>query len=214
MCRIMNLLLISECFLLFCFQVIFCSTACRIQALASYHGPECEILPSLTALDMGKNSVLACRMIIQTTFSQLKKLVPVYLAEAIEKGPSSLGFDDKGMYVSSDYRTVYHLVGNKEARSVSDLFKRCAMAVCLVKLLQQSSTFFVDDAGVPFTPSMEDLVLTGSTFFRHMMNLPCNAHSITEMKVSIYITSVIQCCSQFTGYIIPSWLISWNCLVS
>lgn len=154
-----------------------------MRALASYHGPECEILPSLAALDMGKNSVLACRIIIQTTFSQLKKLVPQYLAEAKERTPATLGFDHAGKYVSSDYRTVYHLVGNKESRSVSDLFKRCAMAVVLVKLLEQNSKFFVDDAGMSFTPTVGDFVLTGCTVFRHMMNLPCNAHSITEMKV-------------------------------
>lgn len=165
------------------FQVIFCSTACRLRALASYHGPECDILSSLSALDMGKNSVLACRILTQTTFSKLKKLVPLYLAEAVEKTPASLGFDSAGNYISSDYRTVYHLVDNKGSRSVSDLFKRCAMAVVLVKLLEQSSKFFVDDTGVSFTPTLGDLILTGCTLFKHMMNLPCNAHSITEMKV-------------------------------
>lgn len=132
---------------------------------------------------MGKNSVLACRLMTQTTFNQLKKLVPVYLAEAAARAPASLGFDSEGKYVSSDYRTVYHLVGNKESRSVSDLFKRCAMAVVVTKLLEQSSKFFVDDAGKAVTPTLGDLVLTGSTLFKHMMNLPCNAHSITEMKV-------------------------------
>lgn len=132
---------------------------------------------------MGKNSVLACRIMTQTTFSQLKKLIPLYLTEAKERAPASLGFDSVGNYISSDYRTIYHLVGNKESRSVGDLFKRCAMAVVLVKLLEQSSKFFVDDAGESFTPTLGDLVLIGSTLFRHMMNLPCNAHSLTEMKV-------------------------------
>lgn len=154
-----------------------------MRALSSYHGPECEFLSSLATLDMGQNSVLGCRIMTQTTFSQLKKLVPIYLAEADERAPEQLGFDNTGNYVSSDYRTVYHLVGNKESRSVSDLFKRCAMAVVLVKLLEQSSKFFVDDSRVSFTPTLEDLILTGSTLFRHMMNLPCNAHSLTEMQV-------------------------------
>lgn len=177
-----------------CSLVIFCSSACRTRALGSYHATECEFLWSLGSLDMGKNSVLACRIMTQTTFSQLKKLVPLYLAEAKERAPASLGFDSVGNYISSDYRTIYHLVGNKESRSVGDLFKRCAMAVVLVKLLEQSSKFFVDDAQESFTPTLGDLVLIGSILFRHMMNLPCNAHSLTEMKVntSCYQQSVCE----------------------
>ena len=154
-----------------------------MRALTSYHGPECDILASLAALDMGKNSVLACRIMSQTSFSHLKNLVPVYLTESVEKPSVSLGFDNMGKYMSSDYRTIYHLVGNKESRSVSDLFKRCAMAFVLVKLLEQSSKFFLDGAGLSFTPSLGDIMLTGSILFLHMMNLPCNAHSITELKV-------------------------------
>lgn len=181
-----------------CSKVIFCSAACRMQALASYHGTECDILTSLATLDIGKNSVLACRIISQTTFTQLKNVVPVYFTESAEKPPASLGFDGAGKYMSSDYRTIYHLVGNKQSRSVSDLFKRCAMAFVLVKLLEQSSRFFVDAAGVAFTPSVGDIVLVGSTLFIHMMNLPCNAHSVTEFRININnyqqsVTSEIGC---------------------
>lgn len=165
-------------------QVIFCSTSCRQEALASYHHQECKILPALTALDLGKNSVLAYRILIQTSHARLKDLVSLCLNEALEKSPETLGFNDSGKYLSNDYKTIYHLVTNKESRTVSDLFKRCAMALILTKLLQESQQFFVNAEGQPFPPSREDIILTGCTLFVHMMNLPCNAHSITELKVN------------------------------
>ncbi|KAG7171094.1 SET and MYND domain-containing protein 4-like 5 [Homarus americanus] len=168
-----------------CSKVIFCSSECQVRGLTSYHSRECGVLPALTALDMGKNSVLAYRILIQTSFTRLKDEVPVYLGEAAERTPERLGFNDRGIYDSTDYRTIYHLVTNKESRSVSDLFKRCAMALTLTKLLQESRRFFVDAAGEPFIPSHEDLVVAGSTLLVHMMNLPCNAHSITELQVDV-----------------------------
>ncbi|KAG0728945.1 SET and MYND domain-containing protein 4 [Chionoecetes opilio] len=73
----------------------------------------------------------------------------------------------------------------------SSLHTHCTdcLARCLTPLpcpdCSQSSKFFVDAAGASFTPSVGDIVLTGSTLFTHMMNLPCNAHSITELKVNI-----------------------------
>ncbi|XP_071516427.1 SET and MYND domain-containing protein 4-like [Panulirus ornatus] len=177
-----------------CSKVIFCSEACRLQGLVSYHARECSVLPSLAALDMGKNSVLAFRILIQTSYIHLKDTVPVFICEAIEQIPETLGFNDKGIYNSADYRSIYHLVTNKENRSVSDLFKRCTLAFTLTKLLQDSQQFFIDATGKPFTPSYEDILLIGSTLFVHMMNLPCNAHSITELQVNVssYQSSVSQ----------------------
>lgn len=186
----MKIHIYSVCFIFFLLsyysQVIFCSNACRLHGLASYHGRECSILPALAALDMGKNSVLAYRILIQTSYIQLKDIVPVFISEAMERTPETLGLNDKGIYDSSDYRTIYHLVTNKENRSVSDLFKRCVMAFTLTKLLQESQQFFIDVTGMPFSPSYDDVLLTGCTLFVHMMNLPCNAHSITELQVNIF----------------------------
>ncbi|XP_069188939.1 LOW QUALITY PROTEIN: SET and MYND domain-containing protein 4 [Procambarus clarkii] len=168
-----------------CSKVVFCSSACRIRGLASYHGRECCTISALAALDMGKNSVLAYRLVIQTSYIYLQDTVPILLSEAWQCAPETLGFNDSGIYDSSDYRTIYHLVTNKKSRSVSDLFKRCAMALILTKLLQESRTFFVNAMGEPFVPTHNDILLTGCTLFVHMMNLPCNAHSITSLQVDV-----------------------------
>ncbi|XP_063587708.1 SET and MYND domain-containing protein 4-like [Penaeus indicus] len=97
-----------------CTRVVFCSSSCCIQGLASFHRQECNILPTLAHLDMGKNSVLAYRILTQTTHKKLKALMPELLEESNHKAPESLGFNIQGIYSSSDYRTIYHLVHNKE----------------------------------------------------------------------------------------------------
>ncbi|KAK3884822.1 hypothetical protein Pcinc_010928 [Petrolisthes cinctipes] len=166
-----------------CPMVIFCSKECQERALALYHGQECNTLAALAALDINKNSVLAFRILMQTTYSQLKEVVPILQEEVLNIPAEKLGFNSNGIYDSSEYRTIFHLVTNKESRSGSDLFKRCAMAFVLLKILEKSHKFFVNADGTVFTPAQEDILLSGITLFTHMMNLPCNAHSITEMMV-------------------------------
>lgn len=168
-----------------CTRVVFCSSFCCIQGLSYFHRQECNILPTLAALDMGKNSVLAYRILTHTTHKKLKALMPELLEESKHKAPESLGFNTQGIYSSSDYKTIYHLVHNKEQRSVSDLFKRCAMALTLTKLMIASKNHFVAEDGKPVMPTQEDILLTGCTLFIHMMNLPCNAHSVTELEVNV-----------------------------
>ncbi|XP_068236458.1 SET and MYND domain-containing protein 4-like [Palaemon carinicauda] len=170
-----------------CSKVIFCSSSCRNIGLSSNHSKECSVLPTLAALDMGKNAVLAYRILIQIPFLQLKKLIPLYMQEAVEFPPNILGFNnlDRPIYDSADYRTIYHLVTNKAQRSVSDLFKRCAMAVILTWLLKESQSYFVDSSGEPFEPSLEDIEIAGCVLFTHLMSFPCNAHSITELQVDV-----------------------------
>lgn len=170
----------------FILQVVFCSSFCCIQGLSYFHRQECNILPTLAALDMGKNSVLAYRILTHTTHKKLKALMPELLEESKHKAPESLGFNTQGIYSSSDYKTIYHLVHNKEQRSVSDLFKRCAMALTLTKLMIASKNHFVAEDGKPVMPTQEDILLTGCTLFIHMMNLPCNAHSVTELEVMVH----------------------------
>ncbi|XP_064095006.1 SET and MYND domain-containing protein 4-like [Macrobrachium nipponense] len=170
-----------------CSRVIFCSSSCRNIGLSSNHNKECCVLPTLAALDMGKNAVLAYRILIQIPFMQLKKLVPLYMQESVEFSPDKLGFNNaaKPIYDSSDYRTIYHLVTNKNQRSVSDLFKRCSMAIILSWILKESQSYFVDSLSEPYEPSMDDIKIAGCTLFTHLMSFPCNAHSITELQVDV-----------------------------
>lgn len=106
---------------------------------------------------------------------------------------NSRGFNEEGVYDSKDYRTVYYLVTNKELRNPADIFKRSVMAAILLKLLEQGDYFTESsapenaDVASPtsannvsvITPlTKEDKYEVGAVLLRHLMNLPCNAHTI------------------------------------
>ncbi|KAL7647372.1 UNVERIFIED_CONTAM: hypothetical protein RMT77_000968 [Armadillidium vulgare] len=178
-----------------CSLVVFCSEECLTKGLESFHSIECPVLSSLIALDCGKNPKLAFRMIIQTPLKELKSKVSCYLKEK-SNDPQHLGYNEENIYSSQDYRTIFHLVTNKDKRSVSDLFKRVVKAACLVKILLKTNYF-----GRPFlhldeieTKIKEDISFVGFVLSTHLMNLPCNAHSIAALAVNVksYQDSVMQ----------------------
>ncbi|KAK4323225.1 hypothetical protein Pmani_006056 [Petrolisthes manimaculis] len=154
-----------------CPMVIFCSKECQERELALYHGQECNTLATLAALHIGNIPVLAFRILMQTTYSQLKEMVPIFQEEVLNIPAEKLGFNRNGIYDSSEYRPIFHLVTNKESRSALELFIKCAMAFVLLKLLEKSHHFLVNADGTVFTPSQEDILLSGSTLFTHIMNL-------------------------------------------
>ncbi|CAL4069858.1 unnamed protein product [Meganyctiphanes norvegica] len=168
-----------------CKLVVFCSDTCQKSGLLENHHVECSSLPMLADLEIGRNAILAHKIVAQMTFSKLKSLIPIYEEEIKQRSPKEYGLNEKNIYDSSDYRTIYNLVGNSNQRSVADLFKRTAMSFVITKLLIQSKTFFVDEFGSAFNPSEEDVMLIGTVLMVHMMNLPCNAHSITELQVNV-----------------------------
>lgn len=163
---------------------MFCSDECFVKATNLFHKIECPLLSLLIRLDMGKNAVLAFRLITQTQLSELKENVLSY--KKLSQDSYHLGFNEQNIYSSSDYCTIYHLVTNQNQRTVSDLFKRATMAACLVKLLLLTDYF-----GRSFNNLCEiepqtllDVIFIGKIFFLHLMNLPCNAHSLTELHVN------------------------------
>ena len=83
---------------------MFCSPECETEA----HRQECKILPSLFSLDIDETDKLAIRILVKTSFEKLKG----YLhgkAELPTKMSDSAGFDEDGIYNSSNYHTIYHL---------------------------------------------------------------------------------------------------------
>ncbi|KAF2350147.1 SET domain [Trinorchestia longiramus] len=350
-----------------CTMVVFCSEECLERGVGTHHGRECALLPTLRALDMGRNTELALRMVTNHNLDSLKNLLnhcehdtrtPPSLPSTVGGGAregkvgsftdSSLDLnvnkepsgnfvvetmlksslsgsydsetsntgtlcypldqerkDDKGspsseldvrsrnalqvdtgvcldtsfpssvllsgsgagadgVYGSHDYRSIYHLVGNKTSRTVADLFKRSVMACVVLKLLENSGYFAGTVSSINQKPGLgvcvpelseettrctsghsldqvngnlvqekhqlspmsssinleaapsssptsnnaavakpvtnlsksdtmnfplvtdsknhvseSDLITVGSVLLRHMLNLPCNAHSIT-----------------------------------
>nr|XP_045593486.1 SET and MYND domain-containing protein 4-like [Procambarus clarkii] len=168
-----------------CNMVIFCSEECRTRGLSDVHFQECPIMPTLCALDMGRNPALAYRIMMKTTHAKLKEMIPLLQHDAKNQPPKNLGFNKNRIYDAADYTSVYHLKTNKEKRSSKDLLRRCIQAFIITKLLQLSGRYFISCDGEPFTPSLEDIILTGSTLIHHMMNLICNARAIGFLTVAL-----------------------------
>ena len=93
-----------------------------------------------------------------------------------------VGFNEENTYDTADYRTVYTLVTNSKQRGVGDLFKRALMACYLLKILEMTP-FFYNGGSDPHNVKLFDKVAMGAVLLRHLQNLPCNAHEITELEM-------------------------------
>ncbi|XP_047484350.1 SET and MYND domain-containing protein 4-like isoform X2 [Penaeus chinensis] len=154
-----------------CSLVIFCSESCRSKGLAGSHGKECRVLPTLLN---HMYMLMSYRLLMQTTHTRVKGLVPILREEAKTRKKADLGLNDDSVYDSFDYRTLYHLTTNTNQLSALHLLGLCISAVVVTKLLRESQQYFVDDSGVAFTPSTEDLLLTGSAAFHHNLTFNCS----------------------------------------
>lgn len=169
-------------------QVGFCSNECRKEGMAGCHWQECPVLPIFQVLNLKDHRILAYKLMMKVGYAALKELGPQLQSEAINQPPETLGFNSEGVYDGSTYRSLFHLVTNKKKRSKDDILKRCLQAFVVTKLLEKSKRFFITSDGVPFTPTQEDFVRTGSTIIHHMMSFTCNSRAIQQFLVQ-YILS-------------------------
>ncbi|CAL4064744.1 unnamed protein product, partial [Meganyctiphanes norvegica] len=133
-----------------CNVVTFCSESCRRDGVWKFHRRECRVLPSLVERGLGLNSILSCRVLAHIPFPQLKSIISKHKEEKHVMTRQLRGFNDQGVYKSSDYGTVFHLEGNFDARELDDLLKKCCLAFILTKLLISSNSYFVDELGNSF----------------------------------------------------------------
>lgn len=170
-----------------CSRVRFCSDECRLDAWESFHKIECQQLDLITGANLGKNAMLAFRILTSSGKIYLEYVVNK-VKEELEKpeyeggGPEKVGFNEEGVYDAADYRTIYTLVGNTKQRGVGDLFKRGLMAAYMVKILELTP-FFFNGGSDPRNVKLQDKVLVGGIVLTHLQNLPCNAHEIAEIEV-------------------------------
>ncbi|XP_064093487.1 SET and MYND domain-containing protein 4-like [Macrobrachium nipponense] len=169
-----------------CSMVIFCSEDCRAMGLSATHWQECSILPTLAILEKRENIVtyLALKLILQTPFTTLRDKISVLESEEKEYDPIRLGFNSKGVYSSTEYRPLYHLVHNKSKRSNRELYETCITAFVLTKVIIMSKRYFRDSNEQPIEVSREDLILLGRLLFHHIMNIYCNAFQLSDMKLT------------------------------
>ena len=105
--------------------------------------------------------------------------------------PRQTGFNEDGVYDAADYRTIYTLVANSKHRGVGDLFKRSLMAMYLLKILEMTP-FFYNGGSDPRNVKLQDKVGMGAVILKHLQNLPCNAHELSEMELGSGTSNIIS----------------------
>lgn len=152
-------------------MIAFCSEKCRDKGLKELHGKECKIIPYIFDMDLDQEILLALRLVIHTTFIELKEKWPVLQKESKQLPPEKLGFDENGVYSSSDYRSVYHMTAYNSRKPNKKLYSYCQVAFVLTKILHESKAFFVDRSGSLISPSREDFILTGAALLYHLAHI-------------------------------------------
>ncbi|XP_023333559.1 SET and MYND domain-containing protein 4 [Eurytemora carolleeae] len=169
-----------------CSKVRFCSEECRVEAWESFHKIECQQLDLIVGANLGKNAMLGFRILTSSGKIYLEYVVNKMKEEASKPEsapvPEKVGFNEDAAYDSSDYRTIYSLVGNTKQRGVGDLFKRGLMAAFMLKMLELTP-FFFNGGSDPRNVKLQDKVLVGGILLTHLQNLPCNAHEIAEIEI-------------------------------
>ena len=165
-----------------CVDVVFCSWQCQSAAQA-YHPAECQLMDLFHQSEV-RLGHLALKMVVKAGYSYLMQQHQA-LEQAGQEGGLSVGCDERGVYDSENYATMYHLVGHSQDRTPQDLWSRSVMAAFLVKCLQDHTSFFpeVSDAGCGNGPR-KDICCIGAHILRHLMMLPCNAHEVSEMGIN------------------------------
>ncbi|XP_046987699.1 SET and MYND domain-containing protein 4-like [Schistocerca americana] len=195
-----------------CSMVMFCSDECRNEALEKSHSVDCSILAPLTRYGIDKMGMLAVRIILTAAAygKKLNELISEIRSFEMETSADkrTKGFSKDGKYHSDEYTTIYHLVGNTDKRTVGDLFKRAVNAACILHCFEEYSDFFnpentssykqLPDSGKnkgseghqnPQDFQKEAKLIVGGLLLRHLQNLPCNAHEVSEF---IHISAVTQ----------------------
>lgn len=172
-----------------CATVRFCCDECRTEAWERFHKVECQQLNLILNSAVGKNAMLAFRILTSSGKIYLEYVINKVHEEnesrkkSKDGGERSLGFNEDLIYDPADYRTIFCLIANTKHRGVGDLFKRSLMAVYLLKVLEMTP-FFYNGGSDPRNVKLQDKVGMGAVILKHLQNLPCNAHEISEMELT------------------------------
>jgi SET and MYND domain-containing protein len=135
----------------------------------------------LQKLRIGKMGFLALRIIIKVCKGQNLSSLLTSVQDEGKCSDRNKGFNKDGTYSSSDYSSIYWLVGNTEKRSVGDLFRRAVIAACILSCLETMTDFFPIDTNSSPSNATDHKLLVGGLLLRHLQNLPCNAHEVSEL---------------------------------
>ncbi|CAH1785327.1 unnamed protein product [Owenia fusiformis] len=172
-----------------CIEVKYCSEVCRAQSWSTYHNIECgylDLLHSIGVAHLALRTVLVAGLETLLDHRSSLSTAPI--------GQSIAGADSSGWY-GNTYTAVYHLMPHEEDMLIEDMFQYTLTAALLLKYLEQTSFFHPITSAIqseagdqsqpngPMKPLTEKEAVTyiGGLLLRHIQQLVCNAHAITEL---------------------------------
>ena len=161
-----------------CTEILYCSRKCQEDSWNLYHSFECGKLKLMSKIGIAH---LALRIILVTPLELLMQ--KKYHSETTNL-PIIPGCDEKGNY-QSNYDSVFHLLTHEENMDYEDLFQYSIAAVLLYKLCLSGGYFRNLDLTKEETFTIGDLLL------RHILQLVCNAHAITDLQYTSSLTEKI-----------------------
>ncbi|KAJ9581406.1 hypothetical protein L9F63_023421, partial [Diploptera punctata] len=158
----------------FCSLVMYCSEECRSSSWDESHYIGCSTLPTLQKLEICEKGYLALKIMIKARKtngikSLLESLAAEEKVEEIKKG-----FNNKGIYSSSDYSPIYWLVTHTEKLTSVTLFLCSITAACILYCLETMTDFFSDINVNEYKYEVGGLLL------RHICSLLANSHAVEE----------------------------------
>ncbi|XP_071104822.1 SET and MYND domain-containing protein 4-like isoform X1 [Haliotis cracherodii] len=155
-----------------CCVVLYCSVECRDTAWTMYHSTECQYQDLLSSVGIAH---LSLRIILTTGLKFL-------LAFSTPDRDSVIRGLTGGQKYQGDYHAVYDLLTHEQDIEAEDLFQYSLTAYLLIRVLVDAGWF---PHGAPQADQLtDDMMRIGSCLLRHILQLVCNAHAITELQVS------------------------------
>ncbi|XP_046552424.1 SET and MYND domain-containing protein 4-like isoform X2 [Haliotis rubra] len=158
-----------------CFQTLSLApipVECRDTAWTMYHNIECQYQDLLSSVGIAH---LSLRIILTAGLQFL-------LAFSDQDRDSVIRGLTVGPKYQRDYLAVHDLLTHEQDMEAEDLFQYSLTAYLLLRVL-------IDVGWLPDGASLEDeltdnMMCIGSFLLRHILQLVCNAHAISELQVS------------------------------
>lgn len=179
----------------FCCSVQYCSQNCREIAWNSHHRVECRYMSLLHSVGIAH---LSLRIILLTGLKNLLDFKSKLDSASPTKTP---GLNESGQY-DTNYLTVYMLMAHSNDLLAEDLLQYAMTAALLLHILDHAGWFHrigtcptntsstSISSNKSHSSNLVDILksdahlYTASALLRHIQQLVCNAHAITELQIS------------------------------
>ncbi|XP_069133259.1 SET and MYND domain-containing protein 4-like [Argopecten irradians] len=190
-----------------CTHIRYCSKECRKTSWTSYHHVECPYLDLLHSVGIAHLSIRIVLVAGLQFLLEFKESLKKLSDQERQSGKEKIGgVSEDGVY-GRGYLTVYDLMPHSQNLVTEDLFQYSLTACLLLNILQASDWFRTEsesssaacgtrlsinaDNALDRGPISNDVKhlsdserYVGGLLLRHIQQLVCNAHAITELQVT------------------------------